>query len=134
MTERLTIPHRDLTERSFVLAPLTALAPRFTVPGDDERTMLEHSIALGHHIPLWMGIVNVTPDSFSDGGRFTEWPQIEPHIEAMIEAGVHVIDVGGESTPAGRHGSSPRTGMVPGGAGTREAGGALGRNAGRGLS
>jgi len=101
VTERLTIPHRDLTRRSFVLAPLTALAPRLTVPGGDGRTMLEHSIALGHHIPLWMGIVNVTPDSFSDGGRFMDWPRIGPHVEAMIEAGVHIIDVGGESTRPG---------------------------------
>ena len=101
VTERLTIPHRDLTQRSFVLAPLAALAPRLTVPGGDGRTMLEHSIALGHHIPLWMGIVNVTPDSFSDGGRFTDWSRIEPHVEAMIEAGAHIIDVGGESTRPG---------------------------------
>ena len=100
-TERLTIPHRDLTQRSFVLAPLAALAPRLTVPGGDGRTMLEHSIALGHHIPLWMGIVNVTPDSFSDGGRFVDWARVEPHVEAMLEAGVHIIDVGGESTRPG---------------------------------
>ena len=100
ITERLTIPHRDLTQRSFVLAPLVALAPRLTVPGD-ERIILEHSITLGHHIPLWMGIVNVTPDSFSDGGRFTEWARIEAHVEAMIKAGVHIVDVGGESTRPG---------------------------------
>ena len=101
VTERLTIPHRDLTQRSFVLAPLTALAPRLTVSGGDGRTVIEHSIALGHHIPLWMGIVNVTPDSFSDGGQFTDWRRIEAHVEAMIEAGVHIIDVGGESTRPG---------------------------------
>ena len=101
VTERLTIPHRDLTCRSFVLGPLTALAPRLTVPGEDRRTTLEHSIALGHHIPLWMGIVNVTPDSFSDGGRYVEWARVEPHVEAMLEAGVHMIDVGGESTRPG---------------------------------
>ena len=106
-TERLTIPHRDLTRRSFVLAPLAALASRLTVPGDDDRTMLEHSIALGHHIPLWMGIVNVTPDSFSDGGRFMDWPLIEPHVEAMIDAGVHIIDVGGESTRPGATETGP---------------------------
>ena len=51
-TERLTIPHRDLTRRSFVLAPLVALAPRLTIPGRDGRTMLDHSLALGQHIPL----------------------------------------------------------------------------------
>ena len=106
-TERLTIPHRDLTRRSFVLAPLTAIAPRLTVPGGGDRTMLEHSIALGHHIPLWMGIVNVTPDSFSDGGRYTDWPRIEPRVEAMIEAGVHIIDVGGESTRPGAAETGP---------------------------
>ena len=103
-TERLVIPHRDLTRRAFVLAPLIALEPRLTVPGRDERTMLDHSMALGHHIPLWMGIVNVTPDSFSDGGRFLDWPRIEPHVAAMMEAGVHILDVGGEST---RPGASP---------------------------
>ena len=100
-SERLTLPHRDLTSRSFVLAPLVALAPRLTVPGADGRTLLAHSIALGHHIPLWMGVVNVTPDSFSDGGRFVDWARIEPHVGAMIEAGVHIIDVGGESTRPG---------------------------------
>ena len=97
-TEQLAVPHRDLTRRAFVLAPLVALEPRLTVPGLGDRTTLDHSIALGHHIPLWMGIVNVTPDSFSDGGRFLDWSRIEPHVEAMTEAGVHVIDVGGEST------------------------------------
>ena len=100
-TERLTIPHRDLVRRAFVLAPLVALEPRLTVPGRGDQTLLDHSRALGHHIPLWMGIVNVTPDSFSDGGRFLDWPRIEPHVAAMTEAGVHVIDVGGESTRPG---------------------------------
>ena len=100
-TERLTIPHRDLIRRAFVLAPLVALEPRLTVPGQGDRTVLDCSIALGHHIPLWMGIVNVTPDSFSDGGRFLDWSRIEPHVAAMTEAGVHIIDVGGESTRPG---------------------------------
>ena len=97
-TERLTIPHRDLTSRSFVLAPMTALAPRLTVPGTGERTILDWSIALDWHIPLWMGVVNVTPDSFSDGGRFVDWTRVEPHVAAMVDAGVHILDVGGEST------------------------------------
>ena len=100
-TERLTIPHRDLTRRSFVLAPLVALAPRLTIPGRDNRTMLDHSMALGQHIPLWMGILNVTPDSFSDGGRFVDRERIEPHVAAMVNSGVHIIDVGGESTRPG---------------------------------
>ena len=109
VTERLTIPHRDLTRRSFVLAPLLALAPRLTIPGRDDRTMLDHSLALGQHIPLWMGILNVTPDSFSDGGRFVDWERIEPHVAAMMNAGVHIIDVGGESTRPGAAAVDPAT-------------------------
>ena len=108
-TERLTIPHRDLTCRSFVLAPLAALAPRLTIPGQDERTVLDWSMALDQHIPLWMGIVNVTPDSFSDGGRFVDRARLEPHLAAMVEAGVHILDVGGESTRPGATPVDPAT-------------------------
>jgi dihydropteroate synthase len=48
-----------------------------------------------------MGILNVTPDSFSDGGRFTVPEQAIAHAVAMVEAGAAVIDVGGESTRPG---------------------------------
>ena len=109
VTERLTIPHRDLTRRSFVIAPLVALEPRLTIPGNDHQTMLDHSTALGQHIPLWMGILNVTPDSFSDGGRFLAWERIEPHVVAMMDAGVHILDVGGESTRPGATPVDPAT-------------------------
>jgi dihydropteroate synthase len=47
---------------------------------------------------LVMGILNVTPDSFSDGGRFFDRKNIAAQIEVMIEAGADMIDVGGEST------------------------------------
>ena len=108
-TERLTIPHGDLTRRSFVLAPLAALAPRLTIPGRGERTVLDWSRSIDQHIPLWMGIVNVTPDSFSDGGRFADRARIEPHVAAMVEAGVHIIDIGGESTRPGATPVDPAT-------------------------
>ena len=45
-----------------------------------------------------MGILNVTPDSFSDGGSFTTEEAIVRQVEQMIAAGVDIIDVGGEST------------------------------------
>lgn len=52
--------------------------------------------------PGVMGILNVTPDSFSDGGRFLDKPDAAiDHAAAMIAAGVGVIDVGGESTRPG---------------------------------
>jgi len=48
--------------------------------------------------PLVMGILNVTPDSFSDGGRFTQAEAISAQVEAMLAVGTDLIDVGGEST------------------------------------
>lgn len=51
--------------------------------------------------PLVMGILNVTPDSFSDGGHYTERDQLKHRIECMAEQGAHIIDVGGESTRPG---------------------------------
>lgn len=51
-----------------------------------------------------MGILNVTPDSFSDGGHYQSLEFALSHAEEMIEAGVDIIDVGGEST---RPGSPP---------------------------
>jgi len=51
-----------------------------------------------------MGILNVTPDSFSDGGRFKGPDRAIRHAREMVEAGASLIDVGGEST---RPGASP---------------------------
>ncbi len=45
-----------------------------------------------------MGILNVTPDSFSDGGACTSEPGLEARIEQLLAEGVDIIDVGGEST------------------------------------
>src|SRR6267154_883550 len=53
---------------------------------------------------LTMGIVNVTPDSFSDGGQFLEAQAAIAHALALVEEGANIIDVGGEST---RPGASP---------------------------
>ena len=52
--------------------------------------------------PQVMGILNVTPDSFSDGGKFLDDPvEARNHAAAMVEAGAAIIDVGGESTRPG---------------------------------
>ncbi|HUJ79346.1 MAG TPA: dihydropteroate synthase [Nitrospiria bacterium] len=48
-----------------------------------------------------MGVLNVTPDSFSDGGRYLRPARALAHAEAMAEAGADLIDVGGESTRPG---------------------------------
>lgn len=48
-----------------------------------------------------MGILNVTPDSFSDGGRYCSKEQLEARIEELLAEGADIIDVGGESTRPG---------------------------------
>jgi dihydropteroate synthase len=48
-----------------------------------------------------MGILNITPDSFSDGGRFNQRDLALRHAQAMVEAGATLIDIGGESTRPG---------------------------------
>ncbi|OHC49341.1 MAG: dihydropteroate synthase [Pseudomonadales bacterium RIFCSPLOWO2_02_FULL_63_210] len=57
--------------------------------------------------PQVMGILNVTPDSFSDGGRFGQRDAALRHAEAMWRAGASLIDVGGESTRPGARAVSP---------------------------
>lgn len=51
--------------------------------------------------PVVMGVLNVTPDSFSDGGRFSELDAALRQARRMIEEGAAIIDVGGESTRPG---------------------------------
>ena len=55
-------------------------------------------------MPVYMGILNVTPDSFSDGGSYTDIKDAVAQAHRMIDEGAHIIDVGGEST---RPGSTP---------------------------
>lgn len=54
--------------------------------------------------PLIMGILNVTPDSFSDGGKFADVNTAMEQVRRMLSEGVDIIDIGGEST---RPGSEP---------------------------
>jgi dihydropteroate synthase len=49
-------------------------------------------------LPLVMGIVNVTPDSFSDGGRFLDTDAAVAHALRILDEGADIVDVGGEST------------------------------------
>lgn len=65
-----------------------------------ERFMSRSTPATGS-TPLIMGVLNVTPDSFSDGGRWFEPVVALRHARQMAEAGADIIDVGGESTRPG---------------------------------
>ncbi|MFQ6370100.1 dihydropteroate synthase [Shewanella sp. YIC-542] len=65
----------------------------FELVSGDKRLVLD--------TPKVMGILNVTPDSFSDGGQFRAFDAACRHADEMITAGVHFIDIGGESTRPG---------------------------------
>lgn len=57
--------------------------------------------------PLIMGILNITPDSFSDGGKFFNFENACLHAEKLIKDGADIIDVGGESTRPGSEKINP---------------------------
>ena len=105
-TERLTIPHNEIRQRSFVLTPLAHLAPRLTIPGQDDTPVLELSGRV-RPIPVWMGIINCTPDSFSGGGPFDP-ERLAVTVEGLAAAGAHWIDLGAESTRPGARAISPQ--------------------------
>ena len=56
------------------------------------------------NIPIIMGILNVTPDSFSDGGKYNKTNLAIKHLKFLFKSGAHLVDIGGEST---RPGSKP---------------------------
>ena len=59
--------------------------------------------------PVVMGVLNVTPDSFSDGGRYADRDAAVAHAVEMHAAGADLVDVGGESTRPGAERVDPRT-------------------------
>ncbi len=61
-----------------------------------------------------MGIVNVTPDSFSDGGLFLDAGAAIAHARELIGEGADIVDVGGESTRPGAEPVSAAGGAAPG--------------------
>ncbi|MVW71620.1 MULTISPECIES: dihydropteroate synthase [unclassified Bordetella] len=64
-------------------------------------TLLCGRFELSLERPLVMGIVNITPDSFSDGGQHADTDAAVRHAHRLIEEGAHILDLGGESTRPG---------------------------------
>jgi len=114
----LTIPHERAHERDFVLRPLCDLQSGHQVLLDGGRRAIDvfreekrRNIATRVCNPIWskredledhqtlvMGVLNVTPDSFSDGGKYTDVNVAISHALEMVDHGVDIIDIGGEST------------------------------------
>lgn len=83
------------------ITPTTSAGDRGSSPTANRFFLHCGSQTLDLSQPIVMGILNVTPDSFSDGGRFIDSSQALDHAHRMLEAGAGIIDVGGESTRPG---------------------------------
>jgi dihydropteroate synthase len=87
-----------------VPSPLTELAAGIglALPGEtpDQWITARGSVTLDH--PVLVGILNVTPDSFSDGGRFLGVDAALARVNELLQEGAEIIDIGGESTRPGR--------------------------------
>jgi dihydropteroate synthase len=70
-------------------------------PSLDASSSLDPSAVPSATRPVILGILNVTPDSFSDGGRFTGAAAAVDHAVELVEQGADIIDIGGESTRPG---------------------------------
>jgi 2-amino-4-hydroxy-6-hydroxymethyldihydropteridine diphosphokinase/dihydropteroate synthase len=95
-TDSLELPHPGIAERAFVVTPLLHIQPDLVIPGTDKSVFeLSQTEPI---IPLWMGIVNLTPDSFSDGDSWDDQDQLGDYLDKLIANNVQIIDLGAEST------------------------------------
>jgi dihydropteroate synthase len=76
-------------------------AGRATLPFAPQRLLRCGRVSLSLERPLVMGVVNVTPDSFSDGGRYLDPALAVAHARRLAEEGADILDVGGESSRPG---------------------------------
>ncbi len=117
-TDALTVPHENLQNRPFALWPLADVAPfwQFPLPGSNHgKTAAEigeqwgpresgeaplHTRQLFQRIdtPELVGVINITPDSFSDGGYFLDVEKAYQQISHLMNSGATIIDIGAEST------------------------------------
>jgi 2-amino-4-hydroxy-6-hydroxymethyldihydropteridine diphosphokinase/dihydropteroate synthase len=106
-TEILTLPHPELLNRPFFLRQMAELDPEWVHP-TSHLTLTEMLHSQTTFDPSqtrcfasstqFVGIVNVTPDSFSDGGKYLHIDQAIKRIEELINQGAAVIDIGAQST------------------------------------
>lgn len=111
-SDTLTIPHKNLQQRPFALWPLADVAPFWLYEGKTAAQLVErwgsrfsgdapfHTRQINHRIdmPQLIGVINVTPDSFSDGGNFLAANNALEQARALVLAGADILDIGAEST------------------------------------
>jgi 2-amino-4-hydroxy-6-hydroxymethyldihydropteridine diphosphokinase / dihydropteroate synthase len=128
-TEELHIPHQYLTERPFAMWPLADLVPDwiYCQPSTPETGLTAKEIVkkwgsrftkdapfrtrqIAHRIdtPLMIGILNITPDSFSEQGKYSLVDDAVKQAKHLFSTGADIIDIGAESTRPGAILLSPK--------------------------
>lgn len=92
----LTIPHPMLFSRPFAWRPAQEVFP--TLPPMTAGQSYDTQVSDRYFWPEWAGIINVTPDSFSDGGKFTTPENFLKQAQQHLDNGADYIDIGAEST------------------------------------
>src|SRR5262245_12295322 len=98
-TRRRASRHRSI-ERVRAAAR-TAWRPQYVRLHPAMRSLVGRGLTLALDVPAVMGVLNVTPDSFSDGGLHADARAAVAHGLRMVEEGAAIVDVGGESTRPG---------------------------------
>ncbi|AGH95016.1 dihydropteroate synthase [Pseudobdellovibrio exovorus] len=104
----LSIPHRQLFERPFALLPLLEVWPQLRASMPERlphwaqawvsEKPFQTQISSRYFWPRMVGVLNVTQDSFSDGGRYLNSDALLEQIEKLLTEGADIIDIGAEST------------------------------------
>ncbi len=89
-SENLQIPHKEIYNRNFVLDPLSFIYP--------EKARNYYKVG---HQPLIMGILNITPDSFSNDGKYNNFEEFIKIFNLWEQNQIQIIDIGAESTRPG---------------------------------
>ncbi|MDB5038965.1 MAG: hypothetical protein JWQ35_2493 [Bacteriovoracaceae bacterium] len=100
-TENLKIPHPEILKRAFVLDPLKDLDSNLKLPEKNLEAVGHLARSHPDHSPLWMGVFNITDDSFSDGGTWANKNKLWEAIEKCEEYEISIFDFGAESTRPG---------------------------------
>lgn len=106
-SEHLQIPHARLFERPFALLPLLELWPQPAASLPEWAKARSGEKPFGtkrsrkYFWPRFVGILNITADSFSDGGKYTDPEKLLKRAEELAGAGAEILDLGAESTRPG---------------------------------
>lgn len=112
---QLTIPHKELLNRPFLVHLLAIMDEKLVYPLSSEKNQQQKFSAISHQakmqnsfirslsakLPKLVGIVNITPDSFSDGNLYLKAEEAAKRAKELSENGAYIIELGAQSTRPG---------------------------------